>query len=103
MAAGARSLMFQESSRSVFAHGKCRLSEGRRLVRCGGKETTEKKVSERWLYSVWSSTLGNSGFLGVGVTATNAVNRHFHPSGKEAVVPGRSRRFLRRSRRKRET
>lgn len=43
MAAGAKPLMFQESSRSVFAHRKCRLSEGRSSVRCGGKETTEKK------------------------------------------------------------
>ena len=36
MAAGARSLMFQESSRSVFAYGKSRLSEGRPWVRYRG-------------------------------------------------------------------
>lgn len=33
-------LMFQESSRSVFADRKCKLSEGRSVPIVGGKETT---------------------------------------------------------------
>ena len=59
------------------------------LQRVGNKQ---EKAANDALFCV----VRNSGFLGVGVTATNDVSRHFHASGKKEVLPGRSRRSLRR-------
>lgn len=85
MAAGARPLMFQEA---VFAHGKCRLSEGHPDDSARGGTASaiwNKKRAQKGNKNERTPLCGPLSFHGVGVTATNTVNKHFQASGKEEV------------------